>query len=433
MMRFTSRSWAVDVFCVAIRSFITAVAFTIVSTWSFNFAVEPRTTWPGWRGEQRDGKVAQLPTKWQPPEQLWEVSLPGPGVGGVAANEDFIVVSARDASDKSDVFTCVEPTTGSTLWELQYESTLELDYGNSPRATPMIVDPWVILLGAGGQLHCVDIDTGEIVWKKHLVDDFHGERPEWGYASSPLHVNGKLIVQPGGSTHSMVALSLKDGSILWQIPLEQTGYAAPQTTIRGDATQIIGFDKESLFGVDVKNGKLLWRILSAGAREFHVPTPLILDDAIVTTGEVHGTRRFEFNRDGTVNAQPTAEQMVLAPDMHSTVACAQWIIGTQQELFALDQESLEVAWRIEDEAFQGYCSLITDGHRLLSLSELGRLTLIDIRQNQESFQADPSRRMLGSTMLAEDASTCYAHPALVGNILYVRRQGSLTAWSLSDE
>ncbi len=74
----------------------------------------------------------------------------------------------------------------------------------------MIADPWVYLLGAGGQLHCVDLDTGEIKWQKHLVSDLQGEMPPWGYSASPLLKDEKLIVQqPGGSEHAIVASMLK--------------------------------------------------------------------------------------------------------------------------------------------------------------------------------------------------------------------------------
>src|SRR5690606_14649528 len=157
----------------------------------------------------------------------WSHPLPAAGVGGLAATAAFVVVSGRDAADQNDLFVCLDPITGQSLWELSYPEPLRLDYGNSPRATPTIADPLVYLLGAGGQLTCVDLDTGEAVWKRHLVNDLGGERPTWGYGGSPLLVGNRLIVQAGGNRNPIVALDAANGELLWSGPAQQTGYAAP--------------------------------------------------------------------------------------------------------------------------------------------------------------------------------------------------------------
>lgn len=39
-------------------------------------------------------------------------------------------------------------------------------------ATPIITDPYVITLGAFGDLHCLDIETGKVIWKKHFAKGF---------------------------------------------------------------------------------------------------------------------------------------------------------------------------------------------------------------------------------------------------------------------
>ncbi len=70
---------------------------------------------------------------------------------------------------KKMCFVCLDPVSGGELWRLTYAAPGQLDYGNSPRATPLIADPVVYLLGAMGDLHCVDIDSGDVRWHKHLV------------------------------------------------------------------------------------------------------------------------------------------------------------------------------------------------------------------------------------------------------------------------
>jgi outer membrane protein assembly factor BamB len=384
------------------------------------------TTWPGHRGESRSGHVAKLPNRLSKVELLWRFPLPASGVGGVSATESFIVVSGRDRADKEDVFICLDPVTGTELWRLQYASELMLDYGNSPRATAQIDDPWVYLLGAGGHLHCVDLDSGEVKWKRHLVDDFQGERPEWGYGASPLLLSSHLIVQPGGRDHALVAIDPKSGELVWHAAAEQTGYASPQAIEIGGKWQVVGLDRKSLRGWDATTGKSLWSITPEGSTEFHVPMPLVSNQGVITVGEVRGTCRYPWNSDGTLSNTKTSEQFELAPDMHSPVATDKYVYGVHESLMAVDIEhGMEIKWRIEDKAFQDHCSLLVANDRLLVLTERSELLLVDLSE------AASGNRILHRESLG-DGSRSLAHPALVGDVLYVRTNGFLTAWSLVE-
>ncbi len=405
-----------------------ALWFAFASVLVLN-AAEPNATWPGWRGETRQGETAKLPSTWSNPQLHWQVPLPSVGVGGIAADESFVVVSGRDALDKSDRFVCLEPIAGTVLWELEYEAPLELDYGNSPRATPTIHDPYVFLLGAGGHLHCVDIDSGKIRWKKEFVANLHGERPEWGYSNSPIVVGNQLIVQPGGKSQSIAALDLKTGATVWTAKADQTAYAAPQLLSKQRPSEILLVDRSSYFAIDSQSGKTLWKLESSGSAEFHVPMPLVLKDAIITSGENLGTRRFEMNGSGIASTEPAAEQLDLAPDTQSLVANEHWIFGVQNELLALNPKTLEVAWRIEDPIFTHHCSLIVNNQRLLVVNEKSEAILIDASATPIT---DPQSRILGQQALGDDQTHCLAHPAIVGDTLYVRTSKAISAWLLAN-
>ncbi len=103
---------------------------------------------------------------------MWKTALGSPGLGGVAATKDFVLVSERGLNDSFDVFKCLKADTGEELWALRHPTTGQLDYGSSPRATPLIVNDLVYLFGAFGHLHCVELKTGNIVWQLDLRDEF---------------------------------------------------------------------------------------------------------------------------------------------------------------------------------------------------------------------------------------------------------------------
>ena len=130
-----------------------------------------------------------------------------------------MVVSDRDAADAADIFRCLSAVDGHELWALRYPARGALDYGNSPRATPLIDGQRVFLLGALGNLHCVSLASGQVIWSKHLRQDFGEVKLQaWGSCSSPLIAGGRLIVNPGAKDASLVALDGASGKAIWKTP-----------------------------------------------------------------------------------------------------------------------------------------------------------------------------------------------------------------------
>jgi outer membrane protein assembly factor BamB len=404
-------------------SSITSVACVLIFAVVGSTDAQELTTWPGFRGERGDGHVAQFPQTPFQPKLLWRAALPTQGVGGVAANSDFVIASSRSEDDKGDVFVCFDPTTGVELWRLSYEAIGQLDYGNSPRATPLIHDPYVFLLGAFGDLKCVDIDSGEVKWSKHLIQDLGGLLPGWGYGWSPTLVDGNLIVMPGGKQCSIAALSIEDGSTVWQTPGEPAAYATPQVANWTKQTSIIAYDTKSLGGWDAKSGERLWRIQPKEPNDFNVPTPVVLQNAVVVASENNGTRRYDVNAKGTLEAEPIAQVKNVAPDAHTPVALGSQLIVAERELISLDlDKQLAVRWRIKDRALRAHNSVFAGGDQILVVTQGGELLLIKITETNGEIVA---RHKLGG-----DTGYLLSHPALSGNTLYVRGENSLQAWSL---
>lgn len=145
-------------------------------------------------------------------------------MGGTAAPQEVAIFGARDLEDEHDV--CVDAETGDPFCEVKTAATGDLDFGISPRATPLIHGDFVYLFGVFGDLLCVELITGEIQWQINVRKKFgfEGELP-WGYCGSPLIVGDLLIANPGAPMASLVGLDRLTGKVLWT-PGEAPGYGS---------------------------------------------------------------------------------------------------------------------------------------------------------------------------------------------------------------
>ena len=81
-----------------------------------------------------------------------------------------------------------------------------------PVQPPTFYDQKIYLLGHEGPLFCLEAKTGKVIWQKHLVNDFGGRCPTWGYAGAPLVVDGRVVLQTGAESGSLIALDAQTGN-----------------------------------------------------------------------------------------------------------------------------------------------------------------------------------------------------------------------------
>ena len=288
--------------------------------------------WPDWRGMNRDGRTA-LPQEFPPKLKLyWSVETSGPAMSGVAVNERYVLLPDKNKDLTHDVFRCLSVKTGKLIWELTYPAPHELDYSNAPRATPVIDGDRAYLLGALGDLHCVELDTGKVIWKKNLFLDFKADLLNWGSTSAPLIVDNKIIINPGAPRASVVALDKKTGKILWRAKGRPAAYGA--FIQRED--QIIGYDSVSIGGWDVETGKRAWSVTPPDGSDFNVTTPLLLGDQLFLATENNGARLYAFDKTNKIIEKPIERNDDLAPDTCTPVVWGGKLFATAYgELYCL--------------------------------------------------------------------------------------------------
>lgn len=381
--------------------------------------------WPDFRGPTRDGRAPWLPTKLPATANfLWTVDLPSEGVGGIAVAANRLIVGCRDPLDQQDVWLCLDATTGEERWRLAYDAPGALDYGNAPRATPVIRGDRAWLAGALGHLHCLNVETGETVWKRNLAEEFSVEPRTWGHAGTPLLHDMMLIAQPGGKAGSLVAMNNETGQTIWKTPGAAAGHASPVLWRPSKGRpQVVAFDEKTLGGYDLKSGQRLWTVTPKEPGDFNVPTPIALDDRILLATENNGARLLEV-RDGVVNPTPQATYEKLAPDSHSPVLVGERWFGVHNGLHCVSANDLKPVWTAKDRVFQGkYASLIATAERGLVVNFRGELIL---------FDATADRYVeLGRLPLTSDKRIqCWSHPALANKRLYMRLDDKLVCLPL---
>lgn len=382
--------------------------------------------WPGWRGPSGDGHVARLPARLPASSHLlWKKPAMNGGLAGLAVADGCVIVADRDPADERDVFRCLDADTGELRWLIDYRARGKLDYGHFPRATPMIHDGKVYLLGAFGDLRCVDLANGKVLWKRNFVRNLGGQLPTWGTCSSPLIVDDLLIVNPGGPKASLVALDLNKGHIRWKSPGAPAAYASFIAARLGGRTQIVGYDQNSLGGWDPKTGERLWKLVPPMEGDFNVPTPLVVGENLLVATENNGARLYAFNADGQIISKPIAAYAGLSPDTATPIAVNGRLFGCYLGLHCLDwRDNLKCLWRAEDKAFDEYVSLFADDKAVLIVALNGECVLLSATSGRLNI--------ISRLRLFEDAEI-FSHPALVGDKLYVRGPESVCCFDLGGD
>lgn len=373
-----------------------------------------RPDWPDWRGPGRDGHVPRLPARLpETAKFIWKKAAMTGGLAGLSVSGEHLILAERDFAEEHDVYRCLNANNGELLWRAEFPTRGKLDYGQSPRATPVIREGKAYLLGAFGDLRCVNITDGKVIWKRQLPREFQAELPTWGMCSTPLLVDDLLIVNPGGTNASLAALDRVTGRTRWTTPGAPAAYSAFICGEFGGRQQIVGYDQHSLGGWDVKTGRRLWQLVPPTEGDFNVPTPIAVSGGVIVATENNGTRFYRFDASGRILPKAAGEFADLSPDTATPVVTHGRLFGAHQGLRCLDvQNALKSVWHRDDNTLGDYATLIADDERVLVITVGGELILLDGRTDECA--------VISRLRVFENDVEVYSHPALVGTRLYVR-------------
>lgn len=384
--------------------------------------VEPRTLtpqvddWLQFRGRRRDGQVrgTNLSRDWlgQTPQRMWRRSI-GPGWSSFCVVDGHLFT--QEQRGEMEAVVCLDGETGNTLWVYEYPSRfVEMMAGPGPRATPSFADGRVYALGATGRLACLDGATGVEQWSRNIAQDGQAAIPEWGFSSSPLVVDGLVVVFAGGGAgKALLAYTADDGQLTWTAGDSRLSYSSPQFVSLLGEPQVVMHDSFGLTGYRPADGEQLWQYAWPMPKHSRVTQPALVGERQMVTAMGYGTgaRLVEFARvEGTWTTTELWESRQLKPYYNDFVVHQGFAYGFDSDLFTcLDLTTGKRAWK-RGRYGNGQVLLLPDQELLIVLSEKGQIVLLE---------ANPRRHVELAKVDGIEGKT-WNHPVLVGDRLYIR-------------
>lgn len=150
------------------------------------------------------------------PKKVWELSR-GNGYSSPSIQGEYLVYPHRLRNDV--VIECLHPQTGKLYWQFKYPTSYQdrLGYSNGPRASPVIDGERVYTLGAKGELHCLQLKTGRVIWQRNINQEFGVRQDFFGTVATPLLYGQKLIINLGAAGGpNVIAIDKLSGRVVWK-------------------------------------------------------------------------------------------------------------------------------------------------------------------------------------------------------------------------
>jgi outer membrane protein assembly factor BamB len=383
--------------------------------------------WPQWRGANRDGVSTEtgLLQQWPAggPKVAWQATGLGNGFGSVAVGGERVFV--QGLRGRQTVAHSLDRATGKYIWSKDLGLGGDNDRGPGPRSTPTLDGDRLYVLTETGLLVCLRAADGTSLWQRHVLREFVGRNITWLISESPLVDGDKVIVTPGGRGAGMVALDKMTGRTIWTAKElgDEAGYASAMVVEVGGVRAYTTFTANAAVGVRASDGTLLWRYRPAANGTANIATPIVRGNQVFYTSG-YGTGG------GLVTLAPQngglrATEAYFTRNMQNhhggVVTVGGTIYGFNNAILtAIDFASGRMLWR---DRSVGKGAVIYADNRLYLLGEDRVVGLAEV--------TPAGYRETGRFTIPDQGWPSWAHPAVAGGRLFIRNQGTLTAYNVA--
>lgn len=405
---------------------------------TFNFITGFTQITAQWRGAGRDGIYPSegVATEWpaEGPEMVWQTSGIGTGYASAVADDAQIYVTGK--KEDKDVMTSLS-LDGKILWQTTVGPAFDGSYPES-RSTPTVDGDRVYAISGLGQITCLSVKDGSVIWSINGKEKFAAVYGDWGVCESPLIVGNKLIYTPAGNTTTMVALDKMTGETIWtsETLRDTTAYVSPQLIVHGGREIIATLSERWFFGVDATAGKILWKYDFAsllpekglkiwpGAPRTNTNTPLYHDGMIyITGGYDHAGAMFRLSESGDAITQVWTDTLL---DVHhgGVVRIGDYIYGSNW-LNNSKGNWCCIGWKdgkkMYEHTWGNKGAIIAAGNTLFCFDEKGG-NLGMVNANPEKFD------LINSFKVIPGKGPYWAHPTIYHEMFLIRHGDVVIAY-----
>jgi outer membrane protein assembly factor BamB len=405
----------------SVRSIGAVVAFVIAA------GVVAAADWPQFLGPERNGiyRGPALAETWpaQGPRVAWRKTV-GQGFAAPVILQNRLILFHRIG--KEEIVDALDAASGASVWRYQYPTTYRDDFGfdEGPRAVPVVADGIIYTFGAEGQLHAVNLTTGQRVWSEDTMKRFDVPKGFFGAAGSPLVEGGRVIANVGGPKAGIVAFDAKSGQVQWTATTDQASYSSGVAATFPTGRRAIFLTRNALVGLDPATGAIAFRRnwQARANASVNVATPLVVGDLIFVSAE-YGPGAGVLRVDGAnlVDLWTSDEAM---SNHYATSVHRDGILygfhGRQEfgpSLRAVELKTGKVRWNL-DQFRAGTVTLA--GDRLLIVREGGEMILAPA--SPDAFKPIARSQILPATIRA--------YPAVSDGFVYIRNENTLVCLDL---
>lgn len=387
------------------------------------------SAWPSWRGPTRDGRFHGEP--W--PERLgservrlrWRVELDKSYASPVVTPDAVFTVETRD--ERAEVVRAFSRADGKELWSASWEGSMKVPFfaaknGSWVRSSPAWDGESLYVGGMRDVLVCLDAKTGAIRWRIDFPEQLGSKLPDFGFVCSPLVHGEHVYVQAG---EGLAKIEKRTGEVVWRSLRDGGGmmgsaFSSPMPCELLGEPQLVVLSRTHLHGVAYEDGKELWKLEIPSFRGMNILTPQQVGEDGIFTAPYGG-------RSQLVRLQRGDEGYAAAPSWENKVQgymCSQVLVG--DHAYYLNRSNRfscvrlsdgEVRW-ISEPTGNEYWSLVTQGDRILALSDDGELRLLEA--NPEAYTVIDQMQLVDSQ--------AWAHLAVVDGLLVVRELEALACF-----
>ncbi len=232
-------------------------------------SINANADWPQYRGLSGQGVSEEsVPTEWSETENLkWSIDLEGQGSSSPIISGDSVFLTTFSGSGSGLVrhLIRVDLESGEVLWKKEIPS----DFPEDPAKGYITEHGWAsntpvtdgsTVFGYFGKagVYAFDFDGNEL-WKARTGGK--SSPKAWGSASSPILWGDTVIVPAGEELNALVALNKSDGKEKWRVegPSFLQTYGTPiLVKVDQDRTDLVFAASARWWGLDPDTGEERW-------------------------------------------------------------------------------------------------------------------------------------------------------------------------------